>query len=243
MGLHAELGAGLVAAEHVEEGRFHLKKALGLRQVHGWSIPANLSELLAETDGAEDVDSRRVVEPLAERAEELLMEGIAVQRGILTGVNVELERDGERRRYHFLCVEGDRPGSSVDCRVPANRAYGFLSGQPLGAPMGIRLDHSGPRPRVLSVRLRPEGAPWDIMPERDGKVDHVNPSKGLAAVNLGGGKTALVHFDRFSEASRWVAGDEVRIRFSEKEGRIRVLDVSRPAAADYGLGVEVEVPF
>lgn len=247
VGLHAELGASLVFARHPAEGRHHLEKALELRQLHSWSIPGSLSERLADTDGTAPADSRRVVEPLAESAEELLMEGIAARRGVLTGVDVELERDGEKRHFHFLCVEGDRPGGTVDCRVPANRAFGILSGQPLGMPLNVRLDLAGPRPRVLSVRLRPEGTAWDIMPECEGTVDHLNVEKGLAAVHMEGGRLALVHFDRFPEASGWKAGEAVFIRFAEKEGRIRVLDVRRddPRADDFAfsLNEEEEVPF
>lgn len=246
VGLHAELGAGFVCAGHPAEGRYHLEKALELRQLHSWSIPNRLSELLADTDGTAPADSRRVVEPLAESAEELLMEGIAARRGVLTGGDVELERDGENRRFHFLSVEGDRPEIPLDCRVPANRAFGLLSGQPIGMPLSVRLDLSGPRPKVLSVRLRPEGTAWDIMPECEGTVDHSNEAKGLAAVQLEGRRLALVHFDRFPEASGWKAGDAVFIRFTEKNDRIRVLDVRKddPRADEFAFSLnEEEVPF
>jgi hypothetical protein len=247
VGLHAELGVGLAGAGHVAEGRWHLEKALELRRLHGWSIPGSLSERLAATDGTAPADSRRVVEPLAESAEELLMEGIAARRGVLTGVNVELERDGEKRRFHFLCVEGDEPESALDCRVPANRAFGMLSGQTPGLPLSVRLDLSGPRPKVLSARLRPEGDPWDVMPQREGTVDHCNAAKGLAAVRMEGQRLAIVHFDRFPEAEGWKAGDAVLIRFTEKDGRIRVLAVSKeaPGCDDFAFGCneEEEVPF
>lgn len=243
VGLHESLGAALVSAGHLLEGRHHLEKSLDLRQRNNWPVHGRLAELLADTDDAEPVDSSRLVEQLAEDADELLMDGIPARRGVVTGVDVELERDGQKRRFHFLCVEGDRPGVLIDCRVPANRAFGMLSGKRLGDPLSVRLDGSGPHPKVLSVRPRPEGAAWDVMPEWEGPVDHVNTPKALVAVRLNGGTTALVHFDRFPEAVNWKAGDVVRIRYSKKDDRIRVLAAHCNVAGISITDSLEEVPF
>ena len=225
LGVFMDLASLLIETGHKGEGRFLVEKASDIRQGKGWGIPPQLALLIEAIRSEPVIDAESLLKELGKQAEEVLLSDLPWHNGVLTRLNVEIQRkDGSTRTFHFVKASLDDTGNRiVDCRVSSRGPYQFLEQLNLGSPLQIRLDVSGGHPRVLSLKQRQEGHPWDVLPEAKGLVEGLNVDKKLAAVMLDNGKTGLVFFDSCPEAKRWSPGMFVSCRWSEHDGRVRVM--------------------
>lgn len=238
LGIYPDLGAMLTARGHSGEGRFLLEKAKTLRVQHNWKMPTELAMALEASEGVLAVDAVPLLNELAAQADEVLLSDMPWHKGVVSSLNVEFKRDdGSKRRFHFVAVELDGQGQKrMDCRVPANKAFRALEKMPLGAAILARVDLSSERPRILSVKPRENGTPWDVYPESLGIVERVNVDRGVATVLLEHGQTALAYMNSIPEANDWTVGKYAACRFSERDGRVRVLAariVAEPTTSPY----------
>ena len=247
LGVFVELGRLLLETEHAPAGRQLLEKACAIKSGKGWRISGPLQMAMEGSEGVLAVDSAPLLKEWAKQADEILLGDLPWSRAVVSGLNVELGRDGEKRNFHFLkAVAAGAPNGMRDCRVPANKSFRFLETLSAGAPVSVRLDLSGDYPRVLSVQSRLEGEPWDICPVCAGAVERVNADKRLAVVRLRDGRTCPVHFDSCPEARTWISGVALECRWSERDDRIRIhfaKAVAGAAQPPVPVPVDEEVPF
>ena len=225
LGIYADIGSILAARGHRGEGRFLLEKAHAVRIQHHWKIPADLEKALKETEGILAVEAETLIKDLSTQADEVLLSNMPWHKGVVSNLNIEFKRDdGTARRYHFIAVELDgQMKKRLDCRVPANRAFRDLEKMVLGTPVQARVDLSGERPRILSVKPREHGTPWDVYPELIGIIERVNVDRGIVTVLLENGRVAMAYVSSMPEANHWSEGEYVSCRFSERDDKVRVL--------------------
>jgi len=244
LGVYVDLGFLFMARGHQGEGRYLLEKAKSVRFQHNWKIPAELATALASSDGVPAVDAEILLKELAVQADEVLLADLPWHRGVVSALNKEFKReDGTAKQFHFIAVELDGQTRCLDCRVPANKAFRVLEKMFIGAPIWVRVDRSGERPRVLSIKPREDGSPWDVYPEMIGIVERVNTEKGVAVVLLDNGREALAYKSDIPEANNWATGDFVACRSSEHNGKVRVLvarSVSEAKTSPYWKGFSGE---
>ena len=226
LGVYTQLGCRLLEGEHAGEGRHLLEKVRAIRLGKEWGLTAQLDSALLESEVVLPVDADPLLREWAPRADEILLGDLPWLRAVLSGLNVELPRDGQTRRYHFVKIAtGAGAESLIDGRIPSKRSYAYLEGLPLGSPLSVRADFSGPHPRILSMKARPGGELWDVCPQSTGTVTHVNPEKGVAAIGLASGQTGLAYFNACPGANGLIVGCKVECRWTERNGRIRILAV------------------
>ena len=225
LGVFMDIGSLLMEIGHRGEGRFLLEKVRSIRTRKGWRIPPQVELALEASQDVAPSDVEPLLKDMGKQAEEVLLSDIPWRKGVLTRLNVEISReDGSRRLFHFVKVALDDTGKKIaDCRVPAKGAYRFLEQLHLGSPLEMRLDVSGDRPRVLSLKQRQAGNPWDVLPVANGLVEGLNHDKKLAAVMLDNSKTGLIFFDSCPEAKNWKPGVFVSCRWAEHDGKVRVM--------------------
>ncbi len=105
------------------------------------------------------IDDKRGLERLAESTEELLWTGIVPAKGVYLKSFMQ-ERDGKRSpRVVFIDEHGVslRPVSPIKVRFP--------KGQDYGAPVWLYFDPDDGQ-RLLTVKLRGDGSPWDVVPTK-----------------------------------------------------------------------------
>lgn len=225
LGVFMDLGSLLIESGHKGEGRFLLEKAGSIRTRKGWRTPPQLEVALEAIQDVPTVDADPFLKEMGKQAEEVLLSDLPWRNGILTRLNVDIPRDdGSTRTFHFVKVALDDAGKkTADCRISTKSPYRFLEQLPLGSPLHMRLDLSNDHPRVLTLKQRPEGHMWDVLPEAKGLVEGINFDKKLAAVMLENGKTGLVFFNSCPEAKTWNPGMCVACRWSEHQGKIRLM--------------------
>lgn len=224
LGVYAELGALLLEGGHAAEGRYLLEKACAIRMAKGWRISAPLQVAMEESEDVVAVDAAPILKKWGMQADEVLLGDLPWRKAVLSSANVMIEREGQKRVFHFLKMGPDaEAGEMRDCRVPANKTFRFLEELPLGAPVAVRVDLSGHHPRVLSIKSRLEGEPWDVCPQTTGTVRQINAEKMLAVVASTAGVVGLVYFDSCPEARTWSVGEAVKYRWHERNGKIRIV--------------------
>ena len=225
LGIYSDLGSVLAARGNRGEGRYLLEKTRAIRVQHNWKIPAELERAIETSESILAVDAEPLIKELAAQADEVLLSDMPWHKGVVSSLNIEFKReDGTARRYHFIAVELDgQKNKRIDCRVPANRAFRELEKIRLGTPIYTRVDLSGERPRILSLKPREDGTHWDVYPELIGIIERVNAEKGIATVLLENGQTALAYMSSVPEAKNWAVGNYSACRISERDGKVRVL--------------------
>jgi hypothetical protein len=225
LGLQFELAKELLAAGRAGEARQMLEQVREIRSRHGWSIRGELARMLKSTEGTKPVDAGPLLRTLAAQANDVLLSEVPWRRGVAFRANVEFKReDGKVLKFHVVTVEpcGEEPGP-FECRVSATAAVRLLERLPAGSPVGVRLDASGGRPRILGVRERSDGEPWDVCAKAKGVVERVYAGKGSVAVRLEDGRTGVAYADSCAGADALRAGDTAEFRWTEWKGKLRLL--------------------
>ena len=242
--VYAELGARLLETERAPQGRHLLEKARAIRSGKGWGLSPELQEALVESEDIPAADPTRLLQEWGSLAEDVLLSDLPWRKAAVASINVEMEKDGQKKLFHFVKVELD--GDGRDCRVPANKMFRKLEEMEPGAPLSVRVDLSGHHPRIVAFKPRPEGDRWDVCPQATGTVKQINAERGLAVVSAPLGGLAFAYFNTCPEAQSWSVGDVVDYRWQERNEKIRILALSSKRASERAGELEVlddVVPF
>ena len=102
-----------------------------------------------------------------------------------------------------------------------------LSAKPVGTPVQAIVHDMGRYPKLLRLRLRPDGELYDYLLDLYGVVDHQNPPRELVSVYITPHEYCLLPYNKFSGVSDLAPGTPLRIRCSRWKDRLFAYSVTK----------------
>jgi len=190
---HFFLGKLLLRMGRLPEAKYETAKAIAIRTAQGWSVPSELAEMEA-AQWYQDVelqpDNDGIYRKYAPLAEEIIYADLPDLKAVVVH---QLQPKDDRPARTFIGYVEENELKEIGVKT---KQFGCLRKVEVGESVSVKIDISGNRPFVVSVKKR-DAAPWDIIDPQIGVVKHVNRDKGVTTVALGRAAFCLIHHDRF----------------------------------------------
>lgn len=223
--VHEALARALFAAGERSAAKTQILEADRIRISKGWRSSMAAMELLSDLVRAgvpteEEAGHLERLRTLAQKADDLLLEGLPWFPGVVTGL---LPADGDRAGATFLKVrllEAEADLMLRHSKFPA--AADFAR----GTPVSVQVTEARGHMEVCALAPR-DAAEWDLIPPVSGVVSAVQATEGRTWIALGQGRTCAAPHRIFPEAASLFPGDpvEVRLRTNPKTQRIETLSI------------------
>lgn len=101
-----------------------------------------------------------------------------------------------------------------------------LAAKPVGTPVQAIVHDMGRYPKLLRLKIRPDGELYDNLLDLYGVVDHQNPPRELVSVYITAHEYCLLPYNKFSDVSDLAPGTPLRIRCSRWKERLFAYSVT-----------------
>jgi tetratricopeptide (TPR) repeat protein len=206
--IHQKLAQIFAELERFPEAKYETERAVQIREANDWKIPQPLRNMQSASwysDAAAATNNDDLYREYAPRAEEIIYEDLPS----LPAVVVHQMRSAQNRpgRTFIGYLHADEI-KEVGIKT---KLFACLAKAEQGRAMWVRIDSSGPKPVVVSVKER-DAERWDIIATQIGVVMHLNKEKGVTSVALDRNAFCLFHHDRFPEVQSIHPGTFVAVR-------------------------------
>lgn len=222
--VHQELAQMLVTLELFPEAKYEIERAVQIRESKKWKIPQLLLTMQSAPwyhTAAAATSNDDFYKHYAPLAEEIICEDLpSFPAVVIHQLRPTVDRPGRT-------VIGYLHGKEIKEVTVKTKQFFCLKKAEAGQAFSVRIDESGPKQFVVSVKSR-AAEPWDIIAPKIGVVRHVNEEKGVTSVALGRDAFCLVHHDRFPEMKCIPPGTIVAIKAQHDDRRdmLRALSFS-----------------
>ncbi len=211
--------------KQLELAKWAIDQHFSLRQTSGWNIPESVKTHLS-ADWYSNTDElknpEKTLEKHAKSAESLLFEGKWHEVNFLEIFTTKTGIQKMKLAYKA------NSKSSLDVITPTKN-YGDLISLESGTPLDAVIDFDDSRARVLSLKKRPNGKPFDCLMEVRGVLDHHNTKKGLASVFISPSDYCLLQYSKFKDVQDWEPGYMIVLSCTLYDKKYNVFQARRGA--------------
>jgi hypothetical protein len=221
--VHLVLAEELIRLGEKAIAKHHIEKVRDIRTLKEWPIRGRLEELLNESwfEEVESSEGVKYVSKLASNADEILLKGLPKYPAV---VAVPLKKIGKKENDYAI-VDFLKGTESLSSTLVSHKKFPFVKELQVGDPLEVIVEQHDDKIMVISASTR-DGEPFDVLPQKNGIVSHVNKNKSTIMAKLDDGGKAFLYFDEIEGANSLEEGTFINCRIASDRGKTKIRSFS-----------------